>query len=159
MQLIITFLQIYLFRKGPQDVPYSVGLMLSVLFIDAAVRILTFNLADIHYAWVLILIDYFFLIGFISIALWARKFSGRFVQTFTAALAIDLIGFAFLELINLISIENANLAYNLIELWSWAVLSFIMRQAMNVSILTASLVTFAYALVFLGFYFLFWMHL
>jgi hypothetical protein len=134
-QLISLFWSITLFRKGPQDVPYSRLLLYWMLTVDAGVNsgLLIINAAEM--IWAQVLADTCITAAFTWPLLYFAGLKARFMQTWTSLLGTDVIIslFAAAPLISLEQHANnaAQWALLLLLLWHWLVYGHIFRHALN----------------------------
>ncbi len=153
MLLLKLFWELCIFRKAPQDIPYSHDL----LFILVILRIITDTLLNMLYRplWEAIFIALsivFIIYIFTYILLFLLNYSNRFIQTYTALIGTDiLISIVFLFPLILLSkldiltdISNFSLFAGL---WSIAVTGHIFRYAFSISIFTGIVLALCYVLI------------
>ncbi len=139
--ILKTFLDICLFRRGPQDLPPSTFFLGSVLLANAAVGLIILSMeASLLAAVPQFLISITLLAGFSWIVLAFGGKTIRFRQTLTALLGADtlisLLALPFLIWISL-SQRFGPVYYILIAsmMWSVAVVGHIIRHALSSSYL------------------------
>jgi hypothetical protein len=150
--LIKLFVDIVLFRKGPQDVPASqllLGLcLLAYLLIGEVMLLLEETLLR---ATLQVLLDAAILTGFVTITLKIAGFGARILQTLTALLAVDaLISIlAFPVMISVSSGAERGGGYLLVGLMVWhlAVMAHIFRHALSRSLWVGYAVAMLYTLM------------
>ncbi|MDS4068526.1 MAG: hypothetical protein RKO24_02785 [Candidatus Competibacter sp.] len=153
------FLDICLFRKGPQDVPASMPLLKACLLAYGLSGLLVLLIGTpIPVALLQILLDMVLLGGLLYLALILHRHPKRFEQTLSALTGTGtLMGLLTLPLVSWISRQGAGgdtelpsvLMLALIA-WSIAIMAHILRHAFNAPIWVGAL----YAL---GYTFLSWM--
>lgn len=137
MPLIQLFLDICLFRKGPQDLPASKVLLKLVLAAYFFVGLLQTLLGTRWLEGVLqVLLQAGILFGFVWISLKAAGMPERLPQTLTAMLGTDALISSFslpLALIALLNPQDAltHLLLLLLMLWQTAVVAHILRHALS----------------------------
>jgi len=151
--LIRLFWDICIFRRGPQDVPYSQFLFGSLLFIKLTFELATFFIPDgmgstlpattvIPY----IVVDALASIAAIYAILWLHGHRDRAIQTLTTTLGVDIIiGMAQLPFKFLASSAGTQinmlamfyLGTMVIFVWELSVYSHVFRQALSTSIFRA----------------------
>jgi len=160
VQALVTLLQIFTFRKGPEDISYSSLMMALFLIISLFMKSIILAYSNTPLPWLFVVITYSFLAIFIITALSLRKHKERFVQTFTAAMGIELINLVLVEILLFLSIGTAvSLVILFLRFWTWAVLSNIMRQALEVSMVSAISMTLAFQVLPLLFTSILWEYL
>jgi hypothetical protein len=90
--IIKLLFEICLFKKGPQDLPYSVWL-LRILFIGyVSIRVL---MLSIHFNWLTVLmqviVEIVLVCGFFWLMLYLARKLGRFYQVISAVLGTDAL--------------------------------------------------------------------
>lgn len=135
LRLIHVFWAIVRFSAGPQDLPYSVGLMRVVLVINWLCAYAVLQISPDGTSLLRVLTETALSVAYIWPLLYFAGFGNRFTQTWTAWLASD-------ALINLIAIAplywqvtqpsnwNSLLLLGL-SLWNLAVYGHIFRQALG----------------------------
>ena len=152
MALIKLFVDIVLFRKGPQDVPASqllLGLcLLAYLLIGELMLLMDETLLR---ATLQVLLDVAMLGGFVVITLKFAGYSERVLQTLSALLAVDVLIsiLAFPVMISVSSGAERGGGYLLVMLMVWhlAVMAHIFRQALSRSWWTGYAVAMLYTLL------------
>ena len=153
------FLDICLFRKGPQDVPSSAALLKMCLLgygLSGVLVLLISTPAPL--ALLQILLDMVLLSGLLYLALIAYRHPKRFEQTLSALTGTGtLMGLLALPLIVWLAHQDPSddtqlpsLLTLLLMVWSIAIITHILRHALNTSI-------WIRALYALGYTFLSWM--
>jgi len=92
-KLSLTFLDIALWRKGPQDLPASSFLLFLVLAIYIVASFVQVQLLDLHLrtAFVVIGVDVVMMVLWLWLVLKFFDRSQRFIQTFTAMLGVGVL--------------------------------------------------------------------
>ncbi len=135
-----TLVRIALLRAGPQDLPFSTGLMGVVIALTAAINypvIARYTPEAAPIPQILLLLVYN--LGFLGAALWIRGHGARFVQTATAIFGTDLIisTVALPVLLVIGSPNDANamaaISFLVLIIWNIAVVSHILRSALDLS--------------------------
>jgi hypothetical protein len=131
---------ICLFKKGPQDLPYSIWLLRILLIVYTGVRAL---MLSIHFGWLNVLLqviaDVVLVAGFFWVLLYLARKLGRFYQVWSAVLGTDTL-ISFLALPGMATMETGQggLLVVLVMLgligWHWAVLGHIIRNALDQSL-------------------------
>ena len=152
------FLDICLFRKGPQDVPVSMALLKMCLLAYAASGLLVLTLSvPVQVALLQILLDLVLLAGLLYLALILHRHPGRFEQTLAALTGSGTL-MGLLALPPMIWIvrqgprgdsQFPSLLMLALMVWSIAVMAHILRHAFNAPV-------WAGALYALGYTFLSW---
>ncbi len=134
---IETFARIALLRSGPQDLPFSTGLMGAVIAITAAINypvIARYTPESEPLLQILLLLLYN--LGFLGAALWIRGHSARFVQTATAVFGTDVIVSTIaLPVLLVIGSPNesnalAAISFLVLIIWNIAIVNHILHQAL-----------------------------
>lgn len=143
---------ICLFKKGPQDLPYSVWLLRILLIVYVSIRVL---MLSIHFDWLNVLlqviVDIFLVVGFFWIILYLARKLGRFYQVVSAVLGTDaLISFFALPGMATMETGHGGLLVFLVILvligWHWAVTGHIIRNALEQSLSFSLGIAFLYLL-------------
>jgi len=138
--IIKILFDICLFKKGPQDLPYSLWLLRILLVVYVSIRIL---MLSIHFDWLNVLlqviVEIFLVAGFFWIMLYLARKLGRFYQALSAELGTDaLISFFALPGIASMETRQGGLLVFLVMLgligWHWAVTGHIIRNALEQSL-------------------------
>jgi hypothetical protein len=150
--IIKLLFDICLFKKGPQDLPYSVGLLRILLIVYISVRVLMLN---IHFDWLNVLlqviVEIFLVTGFFWIVLYLARKLGRFYQVISAVLGTDAL-ISFFALPGMASMETrqGGILVFLVMLgligWHWAVTGHIIRNALEQSLSFSLGLAFLYLL-------------
>lgn len=143
MNMLTRFINICLFRAGPEDLPASTRLMQIVvaayLLLGVAINLLD---ADLFTSMLISVADLLILFTFVLLLLQVRKKLPRFRQTVTAIMATSsLLGVLVLPFLALFyqyddTTQAASwllFALMVIMLWSLMVTSHIFRRALNCS--------------------------
>jgi len=135
-QLITLFFDICLFRKGPQDVPVSKGLLYFLILIYVAVSfLLSFVSNDMTNALLQVIVELFLILAFSWTLLFISKRSVRYLQTSCTLMATDaLISFFAIPAMATLATEGAGLAFLVIVLlmvWHWLVSGHIFSNALE----------------------------
>ncbi|MFZ2170229.1 MAG: hypothetical protein WAW61_11400 [Methylococcaceae bacterium] len=150
--IIKLLFDICLFKKGPQDLPYSVWLLRILLVVYISIRVL---MLSIHFAWLNVLlqvmVEIFLVAGFFWIMLYLVRKLGRFYQVISAVLGTDaLISFFALPGIASMETGQGGLLVFLVMLgligWHWAVTGHIIRKALEKSLSFSLGLAFLYLL-------------
>ena len=135
--IIKLLFDICLFKKGPQDLPYSLWLMRVLLFVYISVRVLMLSM---HFDWLNVLLqtiaDIFLVVGFFWIMLYLARKLGRFYQVISAILGTDAL-ISFFALPGMATMETGQggllalfVVLGLIG-WHWAVTGHIISNALE----------------------------
>ncbi len=135
--IIKLLFDICLFKKGPQDLPYSVWL-LRILFIGyVSIRVL---MLSIHFNWLTVLmqviVEIVLVCGFFWLMLYLARKLGRFYQVISAVLGTDAL-ISFFALPGMASMEagQGGLLVFLVMIgligWHWTVTGHIIRNALE----------------------------
>ncbi len=128
---------ICLFKKGPQDLPYSKWLLQLFLVVYVSIRVL---MLSIHFTWLNVLlqviVEIVLVAGFIWMMLSVARKQGRFYQVVCAVLGTDaLISFFALPGIASMETGQGGLLVFLVMLvligWHWAVTGHIISNALE----------------------------
>ena len=150
--IIKILFDICLFKKGPQDLPYSLWLLRILLVVYVSIRIL---MLSIHFDWLNVLlqviVEIFLVAGFFWIMLYLARKLGRFYQALSAVLGTDaLISFFALPEIASLEIGQGGSVVFLVMLgligWHWAVTGHIIRNALEKSLSFSLGLAFLYLL-------------
>jgi hypothetical protein len=151
-EIIKLLFDICLFKKGPQDLPYSVWLLRLLLVVYVSIRVL---MLSIHFDWLDVLlqviVDIFLVAGFVWVMLYLARKLGRFCQVLSALLGTDaLISFFALPGMATMELGQGGLWVLLVVLgligWHWAVTGHIIRKALEKSLSFSLGVAFLYLL-------------
>jgi len=135
--IIKLLFDICLFKKGPQDLPYSVWL-LRILFIGyVGIRVL---MLSIHFNWLTVLmqviVEIVLVCGFFWLMLYLARKLGRFYQVISAVLGTDAL-ISFFALPGMASMEagQGGVLVFLVMIgligWHWTVTGHIIRNALE----------------------------
>lgn len=152
--LLNLFLDICLFRKGPQDVPASTPLLKICLLAYALSGLLTLIITTpLPLALLQILLDLVLLSGLLHLALVMRRYPQRFAQALSALTGTgSILGLLGLPLISWIvhasgsgAAELPALLLLVLMLWSIAVMAHILRHALQTPLWVGTLCAIGYA--------------
>ena len=138
--IIKRLFDICLFKKGPQDLPYSVGLLRILLVIYVAIRVLMLSIRfDILTVVLQVIVEIFLVAGFSWTLLVLTGKLGRLYQVISAVLGTDaLISFFALPAVASMQIGQGGLLVFWVMLgligWHWAVTGHIIRNALEQSL-------------------------
>jgi hypothetical protein len=137
IEIIKLLFDICLFKRGPQDVPFSLWLLRTMVIVDISV---SFLMASIHGDWFASLLQSVvaavLVIGFSWLMLYLAQKRERFYQTTSAFLGTDAL-ISFIALPGMASMmlgSVAQLAFMVIialMIWHWAVTGHIIRNALG----------------------------
>lgn len=136
-EVITLLFDICLFKKGPQDLPYSVWLLRLLVLADVVV---SFLMVSIHAGWLNSLLQAIvsavLILGFSWLMLYVARKPERFYQTSSAMLGTDaLISFFALPAIASMAIGSGTLLVFAVTVvlmvWHWAVIGHIFRNALG----------------------------
>ena len=156
-ELLKRLFHICLLTRGPQDLPCSVlllRLLLAVYFISGLFSLLTTVSVDV--AILVMIVDIAILMLFCWVCLQAFKLRARFVQTMIALTGVgSLFHLLSVPLLAQIQVAGATgqvaggVSFLLLFLISWnlAVIAHIFREAFNVRLLAAFILTLAYKVI------------
>lgn len=152
MALLKLFVDIILFKKGPQDVPASELLLAICLLVYILVGELMLGMEEtLLRASLQVLIDAGMLAGFVTITLKFSGYQARILQTLIALLGVDsLISIiAFPVMISVSGGTERGGGYLLVMLMIWhlAVMSHIFRHALSKSLWIGYAVAMIYTLL------------
>lgn len=143
-------LQVCLFKKAPQDIPYSQLLLRLSIIAFAAISYLLSQLSNSDFnALLQVSVELIISLGFVAIVLTISNKRKRFVQTATTLVGTDaLFSFFAMPILATLSINNENLLAALsmlgLMLWSWLVTIHIIRHAISTSFSFAAGIVFLY---------------
>lgn len=153
LALLNLFLDLCLFRKGPQDVPASAALLRLSLLAYGVSGLLVLLLSTPFPAAILqTLLDLILMAGLLYLALILHRRSARFEQTLSALTgAGTLMGLLALPLMNWIAQQGVEGDIGLpsflvlgLMIWSIAVIAHILRHAFDTSIWVGALYAIGY---------------
>ena len=152
LDIIKLIFDICLFKKGPQDVPYSPVLLHIMLLVDAAISFLMLSIGS---QWPTALLQagvgITLVLGFSWIMLYLGRRMERFYQTSCALLGTDAL-ISFLALPGTASLMTGRmtlLAFSVmlgLMAWHWAVTGHIIRNALEKTLLFSLGLAFLYIL-------------
>ena len=106
--IIKLLFDICLFKKGPQDLPYSLWLLRLLLVVYVSVRVL---MLSIHFDWLNVLlqviVDIILVAGFFWIMLYLARKLGRFYQVLSTAFGTDAL-ISFIALPGMATMETGH---------------------------------------------------
>lgn len=138
--IIKLLFDICLFKKGPQDIPYSVNLLRLLVIVNVIISFLIVNIrTDWFHALLQSVVGVVLAIGFSWIALFVVRKLARFYQTACALIGTDaLIGFFALPGMATMMTGQGGLLVFLVMLgligWHWAIIGHVMRNALGQSL-------------------------
>jgi hypothetical protein len=136
--------KLYVLKSGPQFLPYSLGLLAALWCLDLVLGGAMLAPDKIPLACLIRFMHLMLWAAFLSWILRARKRSERFVQTYTAILAVETM---MLVLVLLTVLFNLSPYIGIVlVLWSLAVDSNILRQALDINPWLAVGLTFMFEL-------------
>ncbi len=136
-EILILLFDICLFRKGPEDMPYSKGLFKALLIGYAFVRALMLSM---HFSTLTvllhILVDIVFILGAIVLMLYLTQKMQRFCQVSSAVLGTDaIISFLALPGVATMEVHQGGLLVLLVTLslivWHWLVMGNIVSKSIE----------------------------
>jgi len=129
--------EICLFKKGPQDIPYSVWLLRLLAIIYTGIRFLMLAInTDWFNAFLQIIVEILLIIGFSWVILYIEHKLQRFYQVSCALLGTDTL-INFLALPGILSMETGHGGWLVFALmlgligWQCAVISHIIHHALE----------------------------
>ncbi len=154
--IFFRFIEIALFRKGPQDLPASgflLGLALALYAVVLTISVFMFPVGDISRSAARSLASVVSEFLLVWVVLLAFNMGQRFLQTMTAVLGVDIvIGLAFIPLLASLPLTPdqgqasgfQTLVYLGLMAWAVMALAWILRHAINVSLLTSAAISLSY---------------
>lgn len=151
-ELIKLLFAICLWKKSPEDVPYSINLWRLLIVGDILISFLVLNVRG---NWLSALMQAIFGVILISLfawlSLWLAQKKARFYQTSSALLGTDaLISFCALPAIATFTLGQGGLLVLLfmmgIIIWQWLVIGHIMHAALTQSLSFSLSIAFLYLL-------------
>ena len=151
-ELLKLFLEICLFKKGPQDIPGSKGMLTLLIPVYAGVSFFLLILSsDGLNAAMQVLVEIMLILGSTWFILFIARKPARYLQTASALMATDtLISFFALPAMATLVGQGAGLAFIVIILlmiWHWAISGHIFSNALNQPFTFGLGVAFLYILV------------
>ena len=153
LEIITLFKDICFFKRGPQDVPYSLALLWLLLMVNAVVSFLALYMtADVLQTLLQILVSLLLLLAGSYVILAIGSKLGRFCQTASALLGADtfISFFALPALATLATGRGSAFVYLFLlalMIWHWAVAGHIFRHALEKSLSVGLAVAFLYIAV------------
>lgn len=150
------FLNICLFKKGPDSAPSSINLLI-ILFIvnfmlESALGLISYSFAQAAF---LALFSVLFLFAFSWLWLYLFRLSNRYMQTATALVGVSLLTniIFFLPLtllwkLGIFSTDSFELLNLLLVFWILAIYSNIFRTALNISFFLGFALVITYFITF-----------
>ena len=140
------FLAIILFRKGPQDVPYSPGLLAFLCAVGFFLKVASTSPPPPYsLTAVLTLFTFIWIALFFKVTLYWVHQKERFMQTYTAAMGALLLQLILAQVFLMLLPANAMLSINLVFMvWSLAVMSHITSYALEIRVRYAVLLIIAF---------------
>jgi len=138
--IIKLLFDICLFKKGPQDIPYSVNLLRALVIVNGIVGFLIANMrTDWFHALLQSVIGVFLAGGFGWFALFVVGRLARFCQTACALIGADtIIGFFALPGMATMMTGQGGLIVFLVMLgliaWHWAIIGHVLHHALGESL-------------------------
>jgi hypothetical protein len=136
-EIIKLLFDICLFKRGPQDVPFSLWLLRTMVIVDISVSFLMASIQGDWFASLLqAIVSAVLVIGFSWFMVYLSQKRERFYQTSTAFLGTDAL-ISFIALPGMASMmlgSVAQLAFIVIialMIWHWAVTGHIIRNALG----------------------------
>lgn len=150
--LVKLLFDICLFKKGPRDIPYSVGLLRLLLLIYASVRFLMLAIhTDRLSALLQILVEIGLIVGFSWLMLYLNRKRVRFYQVTCALLGTDTL-INFLALPGILTLETGRGGWFVFVLmlgligWQCAVIAHIIHHAVEQNLIFSFGLAFLYLL-------------
>jgi len=143
-------LNICLFKKGPEDIPYSLLLFRLSIIGFVIFNYLLINLSTDALQTILQLgVELIIVIGFTTLVLSFSHKLKRFLQTACALIGTDaLLSFFAMPVLATLSLDSNNIlaffAMLALILWNWLVTVHIIRHAINASFSFAAGIVFLY---------------
>jgi lysylphosphatidylglycerol synthetase-like protein (DUF2156 family) len=135
--IIKLLFEICLFKKGPQDIPYSVWLprLLMIIYVSVSGLTLSFHFDGLA-VFLQLITDMLLVVGFVGLLLSVNRRLSRFNQTLSAVLGTDaMISFMALPGMATLELKQGGLTVLLIIFilmaWHWAVLGHIISKALD----------------------------
>lgn len=151
------FLDICLLRKGPQDLPFSQALLFICMLLYLLSGVFSqLSVISLEVSVLSMVVDLVILLLFIGIILRAFTKSARYVQTMTAMTGVgtifQLLAWPIISMLQSASAdEQPQAALPLLLLifmsWNLAVYAHIFRESFGVRLLSAFIITLAYAVI------------
>ncbi|MCK9397318.1 MAG: hypothetical protein M0Q44_17235 [Methylobacter sp.] len=151
-EIIKLLFDICLFKKGPQDLPFSVWLLRLLAVADVIVSFLMVSLqAGLAVSLLQAIVSALLIVGFSWLMLYLARKRGRFHQTAGALLGTDAMisFFALPAMASMMIGTGALLAFIVtmgLMIWHWAVTGHIIRNALGQSLAFSLGLAFLYIL-------------
>lgn len=151
-ELIKLYWEICIFKKAPQDVPYSRFVFWLSMIVYASIGLLAAHLSGNWLTAIFqVIIEILLITGFTGVLLLLSNKTARFIQTTSAMLGTDaLISFLSLPVLSvMITARMTNLPYYLLGvlmLWHWLVTGYIFSNALSKPFLLGVTVSLLYLL-------------
>ena len=145
-------LELWCFKKKPQDFPYSLSWLFIFLFSSLLLTQLIEGVAATDGSIQLLLIEgasYLLLAGYLCLLLWAMDLWPRLKQSLTTFYGVELV-FDFILMIMLVLFDPAkwggllSLSVLMLYLWGLAVYSHIFRHTLSVSVFSGAFIAVSY---------------
>jgi len=137
LEIIKLLFDICLFKKGPQDLPPSAGLLWMLVIVDVSVSFLMLSIrTDWLNSLLQAIVGALLIVGFSWLMLYVARKRERFNQTTIALLGIDALisFFALPGMASMMIGTGALLAFIItiaLMIWHWAVTGHIIRNALG----------------------------
>lgn len=149
LNLLRVLLDILRFRASPRAVPYSVTFLLVFLVLNVLLKLVDFQVYA--HGLILLALTFGWLALFVFVCLWLGHKRDRFVQTYSAILGTLLITNALFRLFTLcIPAPIMQWVFWVFLVWNLAVLSHIMRYALDTKVRYAVLLVLSFEVVRFG---------
>lgn len=150
-KLLLLIFDICLLKKGPQDLPESLGLLYLLILLQALINFIILMMSvDLFNATIQVFVGLLLILGLSWVILFFSKKSTRYIQTAGALMATDaLIGFFALPAMAALMGQGAGLGaitVMLLMIWSWVISAHIFRHALNQSFAFGLGIAFLYIL-------------
>lgn len=149
-EIIKLLFNICLFKKGPQDLPYSLWLLKILAIVNACVSFLMVSIhADWFFSLLQAIVSTLLIVGFSGLMLYISGKKQRFYQTTIALLGTDAV-ISFIALPGMASMmigAGTLFAFILtiaLMIWHWAITGHIIRHALGRSLVFSLGVAFLY---------------
>lgn len=151
-KLLLLIFDICLFKKGPQDLSGSLGLLYLLILFQAGVNFMILMMSmGVFDAVIQVFVGILLILGLSWLVLFFLQQSSRYLQTASALMATDaLIGFFAVPAMAALMGQGAGLGVitiTLLMIWSWLVYAHIFRHALDQSFVFGLGVAFLYILV------------
>ena len=151
-EILKLLVEICLFKKGPQDIPYSIWLLRAFVCLYASVRFLMLAMhTSPHMAMLQIIVEIMLIIGFSWVMLFMSRKLNRFYQVSCALLGTDTV-INFLALPAILAMEIGHggwfafVAMLVLITWQCAVIAHIFCKAIEQNLMFSFGLAFLYLL-------------